>query len=79
MKIFRTHSKEYNNKVRWLQHDAMELGKNHCLPLRFPFKVLFGSEEVLHTWKYNVCLCMKVNILAKRNSLLLCTANLTCY
>ena len=38
--------KEYNNSVGWSPHGAMELGKNHCLPLRFPFRVLFGSEEV---------------------------------
>lgn len=46
-----------------------DLQRNHCLPLRFPLMPLFGSEEVPDTWKYNVSLCGKVNILAERKTL----------
>lgn len=45
---------------------VMDSPGNDCLPLRFLFNLLFGSEELLCTWKYNVLFCAKVNIIVYR-------------
>lgn len=40
---------ESGNKAQYQPRTALLLQGNLCLPLRFPFNLLFGSEEVLRT------------------------------